>query len=125
MNPDERTEDASLPKELDPRNFSAPWEARAFAMVVRLREQGQMTWPEWAEYLGREIAAARDAGRPDHGSAYYELWLRAAAKLFLDKGILTERELAEKEAMIAANPVPPHGTARREPVRVDRGHAQT
>lgn len=116
-------DEPSLPQELDPRAFASPWEARAFALVVELHTQGRFTWPEWAGFLGNEIAAARDAGQPDHGSAYYELWLRAAAKLFVEKGILTERELAAKEAAVAANPVPPHGTAQRTPVSVDRGRA--
>jgi len=32
--------------------FREPWEARAFAMVIKLHEAGLFTWPEWAETLG-------------------------------------------------------------------------
>ena len=28
--------------------FREPWEAHAFAMAVRLHEQGLFTWPQWA-----------------------------------------------------------------------------
>ena len=31
--------------------FQEPWEATAFAITVRLFEQGHFTWPEWAGYL--------------------------------------------------------------------------
>ena len=31
--------------------FREPWEAHAFAMAVRLHEQGLFTWPQWAATL--------------------------------------------------------------------------
>ena len=47
--------------------FQAPWEAQAFAMVVRLREAGHLTWAEWdaaawAAPHGQPIELSR--GRP-------------------------------------------------------------
>ena len=38
--------------------FTEPWQAQAFAMVVKLHENGHFTWVEWGETLGAEIAAA-------------------------------------------------------------------
>ena len=35
--------------------FREPWEAHAFAMAVRLHEQGLFTWPQWAATLAEEI----------------------------------------------------------------------
>ena len=35
--------------------FQAPWEASAFAMTVRLFEEGHFTWPEWTDQLSTEI----------------------------------------------------------------------
>ena len=57
--------------------FREPWEAHAFAMAVRLHEQGLFTWPEWAAVLAEEIARAQSAGDPDTGDSYYHHWLAA------------------------------------------------
>jgi hypothetical protein len=42
-----------LPHEGENPVFKAPWEARAFAMVIRLHERGLFTWTEWAEAAER------------------------------------------------------------------------
>ena len=57
----------SLPRDEDGPVFNEPWEAEAFAMTLNLHAQGHFTWPEWAERLGVEISAARDAGDADRG----------------------------------------------------------
>jgi nitrile hydratase accessory protein len=74
----------SIPREGDEPVFREPWEARAFALVVALHEQGQFTWSEWATALGREIAAAKDDA---DGSRYYEHWLAALERIVAEKGI--------------------------------------
>src|SRR2546428_2023051 len=38
--------------------FAEPWQAQAFALVVKLSEQGHFTWKEWAETLSDELKAA-------------------------------------------------------------------
>jgi hypothetical protein len=38
--------------------FAEPWEAKAFAIVVKLAEAGHFTWREWVECFAREVAAA-------------------------------------------------------------------
>ena len=101
--------------------FASPWEARAFALVVHLHQQGHFTWAEWVEHLSAEIAAAGRAPGAGPAPSYYELWMAAAAKLFAAKGLLGAAELRAKEAFIAAHPVPPHGKARRKAVAIDRG----
>lgn len=70
--------------------FANPWEAKAFALVVHLYQQGHFTWPEWAERLSAEIRAARAS---DDGRGYYLLWLSAAEKL------LAERALVDRDAL--------------------------
>ena len=76
---------------LDPDHvFSAPWEARAFALALKLSESGHFTWDEFRERLMAEVAAsdrirARD-GTSDQGE-YYEHFLRALEKLLDEKGI--------------------------------------
>ena len=57
-----------IPQDDDGPTFSAPWEAAAFALAVRLSQEGHFTWAEWTETLTQEIAEAQRRGDPDHGS---------------------------------------------------------
>jgi len=79
-----------LPREKEGPVFAEPWEAHAFALAVKLSEQGHFTWSEWARALGDELKAAADRGEPDDGSHYYEHWLAALEQLVTAKG-LTDR----------------------------------
>ena len=73
----------SIPRDRGEPVFREPWEARAFAMAVALNEKGLITWSEWAQALGQEIAAAG----MDDGAHYYEHWLAALEKLTAAKGL--------------------------------------
>src|SRR5512147_3253752 len=70
--------------------FAEPWQAQAFALAVKLSEQGHFTWKEWAAGLAEELQAAARRGEPDDGSRYYEHWLAALERLVTAKG-LTDR----------------------------------
>ena len=84
--------------------FRAPWEAQAFALVVRLQERGLFTWQEWAESLGQSIASARETGDPDLGNTYYEHWLTTLEKMTVRKGLATPEILERnKQAAHAAH----------------------
>jgi nitrile hydratase accessory protein len=74
--------------------FREPWEAKAFAMVLRLHEQGLFSWAEWADALAHEIRAARARGDPDLGDTYYQHWLRALETIVARKGATSADELA-------------------------------
>jgi nitrile hydratase accessory protein len=83
--------------------FTAPWEAEAFAMVVKLHEGGYFSWSEWADVLGAEIKVAPD--RP-----YYESWLEALELMVESKGLMGNGErLARIEAWDKAARATPHG----------------
>jgi nitrile hydratase accessory protein len=90
--------------------FAEPWEAQAFALAVKLSEQGHFTWKEWASCLGDELKAAAERGEPDDGSRYYYHWLAALERLVTEKG-LTDREAMQerKEAWADAYRHTPHG----------------
>jgi nitrile hydratase accessory protein len=79
-----------LPRDRDGPVFAEPWEAQAFALAVKLSDQGHFTWKEWTEALGRVLKEAADRGEPDDGSHYYHHWLAALERLVTDKG-LTDR----------------------------------
>jgi len=82
-----------LPHEQGPV-FKEPWEAKAFAMVLRLHEQGLFSWAEWADTLAHEIHAARAAGDADLGDTYYRHWLKALEAIVARKGATSADELA-------------------------------
>jgi nitrile hydratase accessory protein len=111
-----------LPREKDGPVFAEPWEAQAFALAVKLSEQGYFTWKEWASALADELRAAVDRGEPDDGSHYYHHWLAALERLVTAKG-LTDRASLEtrKEAWAEAYRHTPHGkpvelaTSSRDP----------
>ena len=99
-----------LPRDSDGPVFAEPWQAQAFALAVKLSEQGHFTWKEWAATLADEIKAASDRGEPDDGLHYYHHWLAALERLVTAKG-LTDREALEtrKEAWADAYRHTPHG----------------
>ena len=97
-----------LPRDADGPVFAEPWQAQAFAMTVRLHEQGHFEWSEWAEYLSREIA---DAPASD-GSDYYLRWLGALEAIATDKSLTTTDELATRyDEWDTAARATPHGQA--------------
>jgi len=99
-----------LPRDDGGPVFAEPWQAQAFALAVKLSEQGHFTWKEWAAALAEELKAAADRGEPDDGSHYYEHWLATLERLVTAKG-LTDRAalLARKEAWADAYRHTPHG----------------
>ena len=68
--------------------FSAPWEAAAFALAVRLSEEGRFTWREWTECLSEVIAEAQQRGGPGLGATYYHHWVNALERLCAEKGLV-------------------------------------
>jgi nitrile hydratase accessory protein len=90
--------------------FAEPWQAQAFALAVKLSEQGHFTWKEWAAALAHELQAAADSGDPDDGSRYYEHWLAALERLVTAKGLADPAALiTRKEAWTEAYRKTPHG----------------
>ena len=90
--------------------FAEPWEAQAFALAVKLSEQGHFTWKEWAAALAGELKAAADRGEPDDGTRYYHHWLAALERLVTEKGLSDAAAMrARKEAWANAYRHTPHG----------------
>jgi len=87
--------------------FAEPWQAQAFAMTVRLHEQGVFTWAEWAEALSREV---HRPGRAADGADYFDCWVAALSVLLSERGVASEGEqaaLADRWARAAE--ATPHG----------------
>lgn len=99
-----------LPRDGGGPVFAEPWEAQAFALAVRLSEQGHFTWKEWAAALADELKAAVDRGEPDDGTGYYRHWLAALERLVTVKGLSNPAAMLErKEAWANAYRHTPHG----------------
>jgi nitrile hydratase accessory protein len=99
-----------LPRDEGGPVFREPWEAQAFALAVKLSEQGHFTWKEWAAALAEELKAAADRGEPDDGSHYYEHWLATLERLVTARGLSDTAALAaRKEEWAEAYRHTPHG----------------
>jgi nitrile hydratase accessory protein len=106
------------PREKDGPVFAESWQAQAFALAVKLSENGYFTRKEWAAALGDQLKAAESRGEPDDGTHYYAYWLAALERLVVNKG-LTDREAMRerKEAWAEAYLHAAHG----KPVELGAG----
>ena len=110
-----------VPRDDEGPVFAEPWQAQAFALAVKLSEEGHFTWKEWAAALADELKAAAARGEPDDGSKYYEHWLATLERLVILKGLEHPETLADrKEAWADAYRHTPHG----KPVELRR-HSST
>jgi nitrile hydratase accessory protein len=99
-----------LPRDEGGPVFAEPWQAQAFALAVKLSEQGHFTWKEWAAELAAELKSAEDRGEPDDGSRYYEHWLATLERMATRKGLTDAGALAaRKDAWADAYRHTPHG----------------
>lgn len=79
----------NLPRRNGALVFDAPWEGRSFGLALALHERGLFQWEEFRQQLKRSIAE-------DPGGDYYERWLLALERLLLQKGLLTQSEIANR-----------------------------
>jgi nitrile hydratase accessory protein len=99
-----------LPRDEGGPVFAEPWQAQAFALAVKLSEEGHFTWKEWAAALAEELQAAAGRGEADDGSRYYEHWLATLERLVTARGLSDSAALAaRKEAWAEAYRHTPHG----------------
>ena len=92
-----------LPRDEDGPVFAEPWQAQAFATLVRLVDDGRITWEEWADRLGDQFRKSEECGEYDTGQRYYEHWLGALEKLTVEKQLTRWDELKEERDTIQAN----------------------
>jgi nitrile hydratase accessory protein len=84
---------AALPRKNGELVFEAPWQGRAFGMVLSLRRHSPFPWSEFRDRLEREIAKA---GPEDDGTRYYEHWLGALERLVVERGLVDGDELRQR-----------------------------
>ena len=90
--------------------FAEAWQARAFALVIKLSQQEHFSQKEWTLALAHELQNAARCGHADDGSHYYEHFLAALETLAVEKGLINRASLgARKEAWRNAYLRTPHG----------------
>lgn len=85
------------PQRGDQLVFDAPWQARAFGLVVTLYRQGLFEWNEFQSRLIEQVqAGAFEEQEEDPESIYYRQWIAAFEQLLADKNLLDEMDLNER-----------------------------
>ena len=86
-----------LPQQGDNLVFDAPWQARAFGLVVSLYRQGLFEWNEFQSRLIEQVQADAFADEEeDPESIYYRQWIAAFEQLLADKELLNDVDLEER-----------------------------
>ena len=117
----------SQPHESQPV-FAEAWQARAFALALKLSERGHFTQSEWSMALARQLregvergeaveqrevvkrGEVVEPGEADDGSRYYDHWLTALEALVIEKAMITRASLdSRKEEWRDAYLQTPHG----------------
>jgi nitrile hydratase accessory protein len=100
----------NLPCDAQGPVFAEPWQAQAFALTLRLHEQGVFTWGQWAQALSEAIRDAQQRGDPDQGDTYYQHWVAALERLLVEQHIAPPLVLAGlREAWRLSAQATPHG----------------
>lgn len=94
-----------LPCDGDGAVFAAPWEAKAFALIVLLHQRGHFEWRAWVQALAAEIAQDRSR---DLATPYYLLWLTAAEQLVTARGLLDAGQLGALRTALHASQADHH-----------------
>ena len=64
--------------------FDAPWQARTFAMAVKLHQAGLFSWNEWSSQLSRNISLFEENREVKTSEDYYTLWQQTLEQ-FVDR----------------------------------------
>ncbi|HEY6925686.1 MAG TPA: nitrile hydratase accessory protein [Steroidobacteraceae bacterium] len=97
--------------------FAEAWQARAFALALKLAEGGHFTQSEWTTALARQLRDVVERGEADDGSHYYDHWLAALEALVIEKAMTTRASLdTRREEWRDAYLRTPHG----KPVELKR-----
>jgi nitrile hydratase accessory protein len=83
--------------------FSAPWEGAVFALAVALSNAGTYDWTEFRQQLVTEIQRWQDQAHPAEDGNYYQRWLTALEHVLCRRGLLTQSELHDRIAALAAH----------------------
>ena len=84
--------------------FAAPWEGRAFGLMVALTEQGVFTVSDFQGALIASIGRWEALERPVEEYHYYECWLGALEALVVEKTAVSTPEIEELTSAFLQRP---------------------
>ena len=84
--------------------FGAPWEGRAFGLVVSLYDAGAFEWSRFQAALIARIAAWEDSHVDPASWSYYEQWLGALEDVLAADGTISGAEIARRAEVLAHRP---------------------
>jgi len=90
-------QDLRLPATGDAPVFQQPWEARIFAIVLSLHQQGAFQWADFQALLIDEIKRTESEGAY---RGYYENWFAAAERLIQSLEIANDSEIDAEVARL-------------------------
>lgn len=90
-------EKEELPENADELNFEAPWQARAFSIVLSLYQKDLFEWSEFQSRLIEEVqGSGSNSEEKPLESTYYEQWINALENLLVEKNICEKDEIIER-----------------------------
>ena len=82
--------------------FDAPWQSRAFGMVVELHPRGFFTWNEFKDRLIAAIASHPPTDDASPATVYYRQWLIALEEVLSAKGLVSGAALDQRASELAS-----------------------
>jgi nitrile hydratase accessory protein len=93
---------AAVPRTNGELVFDAPWQSRAFGMVVGLHQRGLFTWDEFKDRLIAAIASHPPSDDASPATVYYRQWLIALESLLSAKGLVSRDTLDQRASEFAS-----------------------
>lgn len=87
---------AAVPRKNGELVFDAPWQSRAFGMVVGLHQKGLFQWDEFKDLLIAAVASPITDPDATPATIYYRQWLHALEALLVAKGLVSSTDLATR-----------------------------
>ncbi len=84
--------------------FAEPWQSRAFGLVMALSDSGAIEWEDFRTKLIREISQWEASNSPGDCFNYYACWLAALEAVCVDRSLVPEASLGERQDELLARP---------------------
>jgi nitrile hydratase accessory protein len=88
--------EAAYPRKNGEPVFEAPWQSRAFGMVVSLHTAGEFPWSDFKDKLIANVAAGSAHECPADADPYYYQWVEAFCRLLDEKKLITAEEFNQR-----------------------------
>ncbi len=84
--------------------FNAPWESRAFGLVVTLHANGAFEWSDFQQSLIAQIQRWESAHPDGEGWSYYTCWLAALEQVLVNEHLVSPGDVERRAAALAERP---------------------